>query len=73
MCVQVMRKKAKPAKGGRAGAVPKMLTKLEPVASFFNFFAPPQEPDEDAEIDEEEVEELRAALEEDFEIGCGHL
>lgn len=39
--VQVMRKKAKPGKGGR-GAAPKMLTKLEPVPSFFNFFSPPQ-------------------------------
>lgn len=39
---QVMRKKAKAsAKGGRGGA-PKMLTKLEPVPSFFNFFSPPQ-------------------------------
>lgn len=38
---QVMRKKAKPGKGGR-GAAPKMLTKIEPVPSFFNFFSPPQ-------------------------------
>ena len=39
---QVMRKKAKAsARGGRGGA-PKMLTKLEPVPSFFNFFSPPQ-------------------------------
>ena len=36
-----MRKKAKPGKGSR-GAVPKMLTKIEPVPSFFNFFSPPQ-------------------------------
>jgi hypothetical protein len=36
-----MRKKAKPGKGGR-GAAPKMLTKIEPVPSFFNFFSPPQ-------------------------------
>ncbi len=30
----------------------------------------PQEPDDDAEVDEEDLEELRAALEEDFEMGC---
>ena len=47
-----------------------MLTKTEPCASFFNFFAPPAEPDEDAGIDEDELEELRAALEDDFELGC---
>ncbi|KAK9918886.1 hypothetical protein WJX75_007835 [Coccomyxa subellipsoidea] len=66
--VKVMRKKAKPGKGGR-GAAPKMLTKIEPVPSFFNFFSPPQEPEEDEDIDEEDLEELRNALEEDFEMG----
>ena len=67
---QVMKKKAKPAKGKPAGGPPKMLTKSEPCASFFNFFKPPQEPEDDAEIDEEEMEDLRAALEEDYELGC---
>ena len=33
-----MKKKAK--KGAKAGAKPQ--TKLEPVASFFNFFSPPE-------------------------------
>ena len=64
--MQVMKKKAKPGKGKQAG---KVLTKVEPVASFFNFFHPPQEPEEDAEMEEEEIEELREALEADFELG----
>ena len=38
--MQVMKKKAKPGKGGKAPS--KTLTKIEPVASFFNFFSPPQ-------------------------------
>ena len=29
-----------------------------------------QEPEEDEDIDEEDLEELRNALEEDFEMGC---
>ena len=69
---QVMKKKAKPAKGKPAGP-PKMLTKSEPCASFFNFFKPPQEPEDDAAVDEEEMEDLRAALEEDYELGCATL
>ena len=40
VAMQVMKKKAKPGKGGKAPA--KTLTKVEPVASFFNFFSPPQ-------------------------------
>ncbi len=65
-----MKKKAKPAKGKPAGP-PKMLTKSEPCASFFNFFKPPQEPEDDAAVNEEDMEDLRAALEEDYELGCG--
>lgn len=66
-----MKKKAKPARGKPAASA-KTVTKIEPVASFFNFFKPPQEP-EDEDIDEDEIEELRSALEEDFEIGQGSL
>ena len=40
VAIQVMKKKAKPGKGGKAPS--KTLTKIEPVASFFNFFSPPQ-------------------------------
>lgn len=29
-----------------------------------------QEPEDDAAVDEEEMEDLRAALEEDYELGC---
>jgi len=63
---QVMKKKAKPVKGKPAG---RMLTKTEPCASFFNFFAPPAVPDNPSEVDEEEMEELQHAMEEDYEIG----
>ena len=66
LCLQIMKKKAKPGKGKQAG---KVLTKTEPVASFFNFFQPPQEPEEGTEMEEEEIEELREALEADFELG----
>jgi nucleosome assembly protein 1-like 1 len=61
-----MKKKAKPVKGKPAG---RMLTKTEPCASFFNFFAPPAVPDNPSEVDEEEMEELQHAMEEDYEIG----
>ena len=66
LVAQVLKKKAK---GKPGGGPPKMLTKREPCASFFNFFNPPKEPEEDAEMDEDELEELRGALEEDFEQG----
>ena len=41
----------------------------EPTESFFNFFDPPAVPEEDEEMDEEEVDQLHEQLENDFEIG----
>jgi hypothetical protein len=61
-----MKKKAK--KGAKPGAKPQ--TKLEPVASFFNFFSPPEVPDDGADMDEEEMADLQDTLERDYEIGC---
>ena len=66
-CAQVMKKKAKPVKGKPAG---RMLTKTEPCASFFNFFSPPAVPEDPNEVDEDEMEELQHAMEEDYELGC---
>ncbi len=67
LCTQVMKKKAKPVKGKPAG---RMLTKTEPCASFFNFFSPPAVPEDPNEVDEDEMEELQHAMEEDYELGC---
>ena len=62
-----MKKKAKPVKGKPAG---RMLTKTEPCASFFSFFSPPAVPEDPNEVDEDEMEELQHAMEEDYELGC---
>lgn len=62
-----MKKKAKAVKGKPAG---RMLTKTEPCASFFNFFNPPAVPENPNEADEDEMEELQQAMEEDYELGC---
>ena len=65
-CVKVMKKKGKAGKGG---APAKVLTKLEPCDSFFNFFAPPDVPENEADADEEDMEKLQDALEADTELG----
>jgi len=48
----------------------KMMTKKEPVDSFFQFFSPPETPDEDASLEEEELEALQEAVEADYDQGC---
>eukprot|EP00882_Tetradesmus_deserticola_P000413 GHRQ01000454.1.p1 GENE.GHRQ01000454.1~~GHRQ01000454.1.p1 ORF type:complete len:340 (+),score=180.22 GHRQ01000454.1:220-1239(+) len=63
--VKVMKKK--PKKGARPDAKPQ--TKLEPVDSFFNFFSPPQVPEDDAELDGEEMEQLHEEIEADYDAG----
>jgi nucleosome assembly protein 1-like 1 len=49
------------------------VRKAHPTESFFNFFAPPTAPTEEAieaeEIDEEELDELEEKLEIDYQIG----
>lgn len=42
----------------------------EQTDSFFNFFDPPEVPEDDEDIDEEEAEQLRDQLENDYEMGC---
>lgn len=59
--------KKKPKKGAKPGS--KQLTKLEPVPSFFNFFMPPEVPEPGAKLTEDDIEELQAVIEEDYEIG----
>lgn len=51
----------------------RVIRKVVPTDSFFNFFKPPQPPTpeqlENAELEEEEIEELDARLELDYQLG----
>ncbi|KAJ1258032.1 hypothetical protein BS78_10G042800 [Paspalum vaginatum] len=58
--------KKKPKKGSKN---PKPITKTEDCESFFNFFNPPQVPEDDEDIDEETADELQGQMEQDYDIG----
>ncbi|KAL4335626.1 hypothetical protein GQ457_07G039910 [Hibiscus cannabinus] len=58
--------KKKPKKGSKNA---KQITKTEDCESFFNFFNPPQVPDDDEDIDEDTAEELQNLMEQDYDIG----
>ncbi|AQK95812.1 Nucleosome assembly protein 1-2 [Zea mays] len=58
--------KKKPRKGSKNT---KPITKTEDCESFFNFFSPPQVPDDDEEIDEDIAEQLQNEMEQDYDIG----
>ncbi|CAF2107204.1 unnamed protein product [Brassica napus] len=58
--------KKKPKKGSTNT---KPVTKMEDCESFFNFFNPPEVPDEDEDIDEDRAEELQNTMELDYDIG----
>ncbi|KAK1422527.1 hypothetical protein QVD17_25706 [Tagetes erecta] len=58
--------KKKPKKGSKNA---KPITKTENCDSFFNFFSPPQVPEDEDEIDEELAEELQNQMEQDYDIG----
>ncbi|KAF7106629.1 hypothetical protein CFC21_107346 [Triticum aestivum] len=58
--------KKKPKKGSKNT---KPITKTEECESFFNFFSPPQVPDDDEDIDEEAADELQGQMEHDYDIG----
>ncbi|PKU77730.1 nucleosome assembly protein 1;2 isoform X2 [Dendrobium catenatum] len=58
--------KKKPKKGSKNT---KPITKTETCESFFNFFSPPQVPDDDEEIEEEAAEQLQDLMEQDYDIG----
>ncbi|CAH8353767.1 unnamed protein product [Eruca vesicaria subsp. sativa] len=58
--------KKKPKKGSKNT---KPITKTEDCESFFNFFNPPQVPEDDNDLDDELAEELQAKMEHDYDIG----
>ncbi|KAL5202792.1 hypothetical protein ABZP36_013744 [Zizania latifolia] len=58
--------KKKPRKGSKNS---KPITKTENCESFFNFFSPPQVPDDEEEIDEDTAEQLQNQMEQDYDIG----
>lgn len=58
--------KKKPRKGSKNA---KPITKTENCESFFNFFNPPQVPEDDDDIDEDAAEELQNQMEKDYDIG----
>ncbi|KAL3532636.1 hypothetical protein ACH5RR_006157 [Cinchona calisaya] len=58
--------KKKPKKGSKNA---KPITKTEQCESFFNFFSPPQVPEDDEDIDEDAAEELQNLMEQDYDIG----
>eukprot|EP00258_Populus_trichocarpa_P015421 XP_006371979.1 nucleosome assembly protein 1;2 isoform X2 [Populus trichocarpa] len=58
--------KKKPKKGSKNA---KPITKTEECESFFNFFSPPQVPEDDEDIDEDTAEELQNQMEQDYDIG----
>ncbi|XP_009606365.1 nucleosome assembly protein 1;3 [Nicotiana tomentosiformis] len=58
--------KKKPKKGSKNT---KPITKTEQCESFFNFFSPPQVPDDEEDIDEDAAEELQNLMEQDYDIG----
>jgi len=57
--------KKKPKKGAKNT---KPVTKTEQCESFFNFFNPPQVPDDD-DIDQDTAEQLQDLMEQDYDIG----
>ncbi|KAI7748690.1 hypothetical protein M8C21_000339 [Ambrosia artemisiifolia] len=62
---KVLRKK--PKKGLKSIKPP--ITKTENCESFFNFFNPPQIPDDEEELDEDTAELLQNQMEHDYDIG----
>ncbi|KAL6305708.1 hypothetical protein BKA93DRAFT_730831 [Sparassis latifolia] len=47
----------------------RLIRKARPADSFFNFFSPPVPPDDDTELEDEELNELEEKLEVDYQIG----
>ena len=51
----------------------RLIRKARPIASFFNFFSPPQPPSDEAiengDLEEDELEELEEKLEIDYQLG----
>ncbi|CEG00079.1 Nucleosome assembly protein (NAP) [Ostreococcus tauri] len=66
LTVKVLRKKPKPGAKNK-----KPITKTEPAESFFQFFYPPEVPDDEEQenMTEDDAEQLQEAMEQDYEIG----
>ncbi|KAK1358473.1 Nucleosome assembly protein 12 [Heracleum sosnowskyi] len=47
----------------------KPITKTEDCESFFNFFSPPEVPEDDEDVDDEVADELQNQMEQDYDIG----
>lgn len=58
--------KKKPKKGSKNA---KPITKTEDCESFFNFFYPPQVPEEAEDLDDDTAEQLQSRMEQDYDIG----
>ncbi|XP_010526393.1 PREDICTED: nucleosome assembly protein 1;2-like [Tarenaya hassleriana] len=58
--------KKKPKKGSKNA---KPITKTEDCESFFNFFNPPQVPDDEEDLDDDMADELQGQMEHDYDIG----
>lgn len=56
----------KPKKGSKDT---EPIIKTQDCMSFFNFFNPPQVPDDDEEIDEDAAVQLQDQMEQDYDIG----
>ncbi|KAI5067107.1 hypothetical protein GOP47_0017635 [Adiantum capillus-veneris] len=61
---KVLRKK--PKKGAKNA---KPVTKTETCESFFNFFSPPQVPEDHEDIDQDTAEQLQDIMEQDYDVG----
>ncbi|KAF3782656.1 Nucleosome assembly protein 1 [Nymphaea thermarum] len=62
--------KKKPKKGSKNA---KHIIKTEDCESFFNFFSPPQAPEDVDDIDEDIAERLHNLMEQDYDIGHGPI
>eukprot|EP00824_Muranothrix_gubernata_P026411 TRINITY_DN925_c0_g1_i2.p1 TRINITY_DN925_c0_g1~~TRINITY_DN925_c0_g1_i2.p1 ORF type:complete len:454 (-),score=143.83 TRINITY_DN925_c0_g1_i2:47-1387(-) len=65
LTVKLLKKKQR----GKGSKHTRTVTKEEPCDSFFNFFYPPEVPDDDAELDDDEHEALQDMMEADYDIG----
>ncbi|XP_039144128.1 nucleosome assembly protein 1;2-like [Dioscorea cayenensis subsp. rotundata] len=61
---KILRKK--PKKGSKNA---KPITKTEQCESFFNFFNPPEVPEDDHDIDVDTADQLQSQMEQDYDIG----
>ncbi|KAF3594389.1 hypothetical protein DY000_02020361 [Brassica cretica] len=58
--------KKKPKKGSKNT---KPITKTKDCESFFNFFSPPQVPEDEDDLDDDMADELQGQMEHDYDIG----